>query len=224
MCLFRKYKNIITYEKEIKLNNIISSKILDYRKRIKILVIDDQEFSPQQNLKQYGYDIDYLVAIPKIDTVKDYNIILCDLKGVGHNFDAIGEGATLIKQIKKAYPSIFVVAYSGGADPNTIKKANEHADSFLPKDATIDEWTDKLDQLVELALNPVHTWKKTRIALLNYISPIELAKLEDQFVRSLESKNQKLFRNKLEQVEYQSVKDMLLTCYKIIQIFLEINK
>ena len=92
------------------IENIISSKIVEYRKKIRILVIDDQEFTPQSNLTTLRYNIDYVSEIPNIDTVKDYHIILCDLKGVGRNFDKEGEGATLIRQIKRAYPSIFIIA------------------------------------------------------------------------------------------------------------------
>lgn len=49
---------------------------------------------------------------------------------MGRNFDKEGEGATLIRQIKRAYPSIFIIAYSGGADADIIREVKEYADSF----------------------------------------------------------------------------------------------
>ena len=218
---FRSFKDINSLEKTMAIENIISSKIVEYRKKIRILVIDDQEFTPQSNLTTLRYNIDYVSEIPNIDTVKDYHIILCDLKGVGRNFDKEGEGATLIRQIKREYPSIFIIAYSGGADADIIREVKEYADSFLAKDASITEWTEKLDNTIHDALNPVHAWKKVRVELLKNITPYELAILEDEFVRSLVSGKQKDVNLK----KYNGVvKELLNTCYHLMKLYVELTK
>lgn len=223
---FFSLKDINSIDKKYKIDNVVKSNTSKFRQKVKILVIDDKEFTPLKNLQQHGYTIHVLKNLPSIETIKDYQIILCDLKGVGLDFNREGQGAYLIKEIKKAYPSKIVIAYTGGADDaETIFKAKKHADNFLLKDADIEEWTDNLDRYINDVMNPVYSWKIIRVSLLEQdVSPYELAKLEDKFVNSLINKNINTFDKYIKSINLSSsIVNMLSTCIKMMQIWNEIT-
>jgi hypothetical protein len=158
-------------------------------------VIDDEPFTPQNTLKNNGYDIHVLGDIKTLIEIQNYNIILCDLQGVGKHLNERSQGAYLIDEIKRNHPEKFVIAYTGGAVDDAVTiKANESADYFLRKDADIEEWRDKLDGIIEFLSNPVEVWRRQRFALVdNNVSTIDIMKLEDAFVRSIDNRNQSQF-------------------------------
>jgi CheY-like chemotaxis protein len=104
----------------------------EIRSNIHIAVIDDEKFKPHGNLTNYGYKIQELPDIKSLDQVTDFDVILCDLMGVGQNFDQAIGGASIIREIKENYPTKFVIAYTG-ARANTMEAsaAKEFADDFL---------------------------------------------------------------------------------------------
>src|SRR3546814_11988315 len=96
-----------------------------------------------------------------------YNIILCDLQGVGRHLDERNQGAYLIDEIKRNHPEKFVIAYTGGtSDSGIALKAAAVADFFLRKDADIQEWRDKHDRIIGFLSNPVAVWKSQRDAIV----------------------------------------------------------
>lgn len=225
MISFGKLKDINSIDKKFKFYSIIKSNTIQFRQRVKILVIDDQEFTPLNNLQQHGFVVHVFKNLPSIDNAYDYHIILCDLQGVGIEFNAETQGAHLIKEIKKAFPAKIVIAYTGGSCESVILKAKMYADDFLAKDANIEEWTDYLDKYIAEVMNPVYAWKKLRVSLLEEgITPYELAKLEDKFVSSLLGKNTKILDNYLQKINLsQALLNMLSTCLNIIQTIKELG-
>lgn len=87
---------------------------LEKRKLIKIGVIDDQAFTPHANLKNIGYQIETLGDVTAIDRVQPFQIVLCDLQGVGTALDSRKQGAFLIREAKRNVPEKLVIAYTGG--------------------------------------------------------------------------------------------------------------
>ncbi|MDP3677295.1 MAG: hypothetical protein Q8R44_19720 [Novosphingobium sp.] len=84
------------------------------RMKVPIAVIDDEPFAAQQTLTNNGYDIRTLGDIKTLDEVQSFNVILCDLQGVGRHLDSKNQGAFLIDEIKRNHPEKFVIAYTGG--------------------------------------------------------------------------------------------------------------
>jgi hypothetical protein len=161
----------------------------DRRALIPIAVIDDEAFKPEQNLRALGYDIRVVGDIKSVDEVSPFNIVLCDLQGVGRFIDSRGQGAFIIDELKRNHPEKVVIAYTGGSLDDAITlRAQEMADLFIRKDADIDEWRDKLDDVIALLSNPVLVWKRQRLALVDADVPtIEIVKLEDAFVKSIKN-------------------------------------
>lgn len=166
--------------------NLPSSAIIDARKSVRILVIDDQEFSPLANLKRNSFNVVRIDGVECIEEVQDYSVVLVDLQGVGKNLNPAGQGAHLIQQIKRAYPEKYVVAYTGGATAALTSLAAEFADRYTTKDISVDKWCDLLDVAVAEVSHPVHVWGKFRHRLLDQgVTPLQLAGLEDTYVRGI---------------------------------------
>src|SRR4051794_31910382 len=78
--------------------------VREKRKLIRIAVIDDNIFAPHRNLENMEYNIDFLGDVTAIQKLTPYQIVLCDLQGVGTALDAKKQGAFLIREIKKNFP------------------------------------------------------------------------------------------------------------------------
>jgi hypothetical protein len=157
------------------------------RENIRIAVIDDQAFAPEQNLRNAGFRVDSIGDIKNISEIEPFQVILCDLQGVGAHFESKYQGGFLINEIKRNYPEKFVIAYTGGSlDPSVVGYAQNFADDFIKKDADINEWRDKLDDVIRSLSDPIEIWRRQRDALIDAdVSTLEILKLEDAFVRSV---------------------------------------
>jgi len=145
------------------------------RRKVKIIVVDDQEFMPLVSLRDsYHYDIKQNGTIDDPYMVAEYDIILCDNQGVAVKLSPKNGGATLIKEIKKNYPNKSVIAYT--------------ASSFNPK--VSDDWVSILDDFIEKRFDLKYQWRLTRTALLEKgLSIVEVAKLEAEYVNAVNNKS-----------------------------------
>ena len=85
-------------------------------------------------------------------------------------------------------PEKYVVAYTGGSEIRLIQESITLADRYVQKDAQIEDWCEILDVAICEITNPILTWKKLRYKLLDSgIPPLDLAVLEDTYVRTYNS-------------------------------------
>lgn len=161
--------------------------VTEARKSIPIAVIDDQPFLPERNLKSYGFDIRQIGDVKHIEEVRDYRIVLCDLMGVGASLASQNEGAELIAEIRRQYPSILVAAYTGAALNSTqARAAKTVADRVLKKDIDNSEWQEALDEFISMALDPHLSWNRIRMSLVQSdVDTKSIVILEDSFVRTI---------------------------------------
>lgn len=158
----------------------------DVRRSVRIVVIDDKDFSPLQNLQQHQFSITHLRDLSTIDTIRDYPVVLVDLQGVGRELNPRQQGAHLIREIKANFPEKYVIAYTGGAAPDLLVPSIEVADRFTQKDTSIEDWCELLDEGTLAVIHPAVVWRKNRTRLLDKgVTPFQLACLEDTLVRSL---------------------------------------
>ena len=171
------------------------SGIIDARRSVQILLIDDEELSALPSLKSNSFKVIRVEGVERIDEVQDYPVVMVDLLGVGKSLNPVSQGAHLIQQIKKVYPEKYVIAYTGGGTAALTSLAVESADRYTTKDINIEKWCDLLDVAVAEVSNPVALWSKFRHRLLNQgVTPFQLTELEDAYVRGLLSDNQDLPR------------------------------
>ena len=177
------FKSIDTLEASLAKRRFFE-KVHERRKQFKIAVIDDKNFTPLNNLEKNGFKITHFQDITSFDQVEDYPIILCDLGGVGIEFNPALQGAWLIQNIKESYPDKYIIAYTGGQSSRISEHARLYSDERLEKDASIETWCDCLQSAIDEISNPINIWKKYRLRLLEAKIPlVTVAALEDEFVR-----------------------------------------
>lgn len=187
--------------------------VLDMRRQIEILVIDDEEFTVGKRLEANNFRLTYKKDIANVKDVSEYQIILCDIRGVGVELDSKYEGAFIIKEIKVNYPTKQVVAYTGSNYDASYNDYLRYADEIVKKGLDAEEWIDILDEEIDKCIDPIYQWKKVRTKLLeNGTSILDVAKLESEYVFSVKKRSFDSFEKLANQMSPQGskfIKDLL---------------
>lgn len=192
---FSNFKDVEWLKRRLDVESIIEQRLYEQRKNTKILVIDDQSFEIKEFIKNHGYSIDLLQDISSVEMTEPYPLILCDIRGVGLMLNPKLQGIHLINEIKKTYPSKIVIAYTAGTDSSMQDKLIQ-PDGFLLKTADLAEWIELLDSKIKEVMNPVFSWNRIKHKLISLsVPPIEIAELEDAFVRSVIKKDNSILKN-----------------------------
>ena len=157
MGLFSK-KEDAKYQMIIKSTNKSTNKILEFRKKVRILLIDDEEYEIFDLLKTRGYDVYYKSDIAYTVEVEPFDIVIIDIKGVAKKFGSPQGGFGFAAEVKRQYQHKVVICYSGTAD-NSINEQIDKIDGFIKKDTDIDQWSQKLDSYIKLVGNIEYHWK-----------------------------------------------------------------
>lgn len=186
MCLQLFYHKLSELKGESILNG---TNISTLKKEIEILVIDDNEFPFLTVLQQYEFNIKQKNDLTHLSDVAEFDIILCDIRGVGKFLESNFEGANLIKELKTKYPSKIIIAYTANDYDATFQQYLNFADSIVPKGSfSVEDWVSLLTKTLYECVDPSIQWKRTRTALLNAgVSTVEVAKYESQYVKAVKS-------------------------------------
>lgn len=160
------------------------------RRNVRILIIDDNEFFAEEYLKRNGFQITHKNDIDTIADVEPYGIIMCDIAGVGKKLGYSKEGAFIIREIHANFPSKQIIAYTSYTYDAAYNQFFSLADYVAKKDLSIDDWISVLDEQIRQSTNPAYQWGKIRNYLFDKgISTIMIAKIEDKYVKAINSKN-----------------------------------
>ena len=183
--------------------NILKDKrISALKKLMSILVIDDKEFSYLEALQKYEFNITQKNDLTHLSDVAEYDVILCDIRGVGKFLKSDFEGANLIKELKIKYPNKTIIAYTANDYNASFQKYLNYADMIVPKgNLALEDWVTTLEDLLKESADPVKQWEKTRGALLEAnVSTIDVAKYESEYVKAIKDGSfesfEKLYSNK----------------------------
>ncbi len=164
------------------------------KKKVRIAVIDNEQVDNMaNNLRAAGYgDVTPLKNILQFDDIKNFDIILLDIKGIGLKLlkgttSASQEGLSIAREIKRLYPQKKVIVFSA-----MLKDYEDHfvlhgiVDAKFVKDGDISERNKTIDACIRDRIDPVCAWKKNRALLLeNGVSIYAVAELESEVVRSI---------------------------------------
>ena len=158
------------------------------REDVKMVVIDDEEFPYHDMLtRQHKFNIETLKEIDYLTTLEPYDVILCDVDGVGKKFSEQYQGAYLVKEIYKRYPFKIIISYTGISFDARYNEYLKYADFSVKKDVESEKWVEKLDLAIEMVSNNEKRWDRVRDYLLdNNVSLYDVMMLEDNLVRSIE--------------------------------------
>lgn len=190
----------IFYRKLSELNGdlILKGKDLATIKQLtRILVIDDKEFSFLNALRTREFNVQQKLDLTHLTDVSEYDIILCDIRGVGKFLESEFEGANLIKELKIKYPNKIILAYTANDYDANFQKFLDYADDIIPKGSyDLEDWVDLLEDTLYKCADPIAQWERTRDALLNAdVSTIDVAKYESQYVRAVKNGSFESFKS-----------------------------
>lgn len=166
------------------LDNISFSRRKDLRERIRFLVIDDEPFVYLEKLRNVKFNIMQIHDISDLHAISEYQVIICDINGVGNSFSEEYGGAFVINQMKAIYPTK-QYAYYSGKPVYSQEMMNLLKDiTSIPKDAEINQWISYFDQFIENTTNPKFVWKQIRdLCVADDVSSCSIALLENEYVK-----------------------------------------
>jgi hypothetical protein len=165
------------------------------KKKMHIAIIDDETFHRLDALRTHGFNLNPLGDINSIDAVSSFDIIVCDIKGVGSAFGSSYEGAHVISEIRKAYPDKYIISFSGATFDASYNEAFSTADASLPKDSNINQWVASLEKGLKSVGDPMQRWLRFRENLLKKgVDIFEVFNLEQQFIKAIKKKDNSLLK------------------------------
>lgn len=181
---------------ELKILKSIDYPSIGERNQYNIAIIDDQVFPLYDSLRKHGFTITKFNDIQDINELKSFEIIICDIRGVGQFFQSRYEGAHIVKEIHRKFPNKYLIVFSGSTFNVEYNKFFSLSDKTVKKGTDLSEWVVILDNAIKELINPYKQWEKTRLFLQeNEIDSKLLLKFEQAYIKSILKKNAKYFNN-----------------------------
>jgi hypothetical protein len=210
-------------------------------KACRILIIDD-DLNEENNYyifdsqlkylkNQLGFDITTKNDLYNIRDAEGYDIIICDIDGVGLKLGG-NNGIWLLKEINKEYPDKILILYSNyNQEIRKLNRIKNDVYEIWDKGELLDNhikngqdgFADKIKNSMNYFADPAQRWHKLRTKMLNTDTSIhEVAKLESYFVKSILKNDKSIFDKMLSKHNnrYQNnldFKNLLITSKSIIE-------
>ena len=160
MCMFRKKsKKKCAYTLEL----LEKGNLSNIKKRIKILVVDDESDDIYNILKERQYDVYYKSDMNYAVEAEPFEIVVMDIKGVAKRLQSNMEGFSLACEVKHKYPLKRVCCYSGSIHAEISRTG----DAFFPKDMEMDKVCEKIDSLILGYVDYKQQWEIIRKQLID---------------------------------------------------------
>ena len=165
MCMFRKKsKKKCAYTLEL----LEKGNLSNIKKRIKILVVDDESDDIYNILKECQYDVYYKSDMNYAVEAEPFEIVVMDIKGVAKRLQSNMEGFSLACEVKHKYPLKRVCCYSGSIHAEISEQlADRKIDAFFPKDMEMDKVCEKIDSLILGYVDYKQQWEIIRKQLID---------------------------------------------------------
>lgn len=203
----------------------ISSNIEINRSDVKICVLDDEGFDIEK-VHSLGYiKVERKLQFENIGDFEKYNIILCDIEGVGNQLDSVRQGLAVAEQIKSMYPDKIVLIYSG-KNIESFGEMPANIDGVLSKVDSTTELVKKLDAYYKESIDPVAVWEKIRQQMIDSgIATKTIAIVEDQYCNSVLDRKDYLNFEECNWLEnFEMISKHIKILKNVISLFLEAAK
>lgn len=217
MCLFRKTKANKKYINALEL--IEKNNLSNIRKRIKILVVDDESDDIYNILKERQYDVYYKNDMNYAVEAEPFEIIIMDIKGVAKRLQSSMEGFSLAGEVKQKYPLKRVCCYSGSIHAEISEQlADKKIDAFFPKDMEMDKICEKIDRLILDYVDYKKQWEIIRKQLADCnTSDEDIEMIYEAYTEGFENGNISLLSNTLIE-KLKNGATMLNICSAVINL------
>lgn len=191
------------------------------RNKVRICVIDDEGFPKKNQLSKLGYsDVTELYNFESIESLKDYDVILCDMDGVGKVLDSKKQGLAVVEQLKINYPLKKIFIYSG-KEPAGYGEIPDGVE-YISKQYSASELSKFLDNKCSYYWDPIECWEYIYAMMIkSQLSSKVIAVIEDRYVCSILEKNNLFEKDSFNYLpDIQTVISVVTLCARIINIAL----
>jgi hypothetical protein len=198
---------------------LITSKIVPRREHLSVCIIDDAPNYLEKKLSNLFFKkIDCIPDYKPIEEYHKYQLILCDIKGVGVDFNKKKQGLAYYEQIKKMYPEKVVILYTAYS-PRDFGDVEEDA-IIINKPIEPSDLANKLDSYSKRFWDPKTAWDYIeKKCIERSATHKDLAILEDMFVRSFYKSGDDLFKSALQKNNNnKSFNDYLRIAYDVSKV------
>lgn len=159
------------------------------RDKIKICFIDDKGFNTDF-FRSTGYkDVDVKFDFNNANDVAAYDIIACDIDGIGMKLDEKRQGLAVAETIIAAFPEKVVLIYSSNNPFDYSENYHSIGDGYFNKSLSNNDIAKLFDEYAAVFYDEIAAWKKIEKRLRkDGFSNKTIAFTENLYVRSLEDK------------------------------------
>lgn len=159
-------KNKKLYDTTVQL--IEQKNISNLRKRLKILVVDDEDDAIYEVLKERQYEVYYKNDMTYAIETEPFDLILMDVRGIAKRLKSSMEGFALACEVKSKYPLKKVCCYSASVHKEiTELLADNRIDAYFMKDLDVDKICNKIDNLIQDYVDIDKQWEVLRSILID---------------------------------------------------------
>ena len=169
------------------------------RDKVKVCFIDDNGFGVE-SFRTTGYiNTDFKLDFTNLNDVQAYDIVACDIDGIGTSLDKKRQGLAVAETIAATYPEKIVLIYSSNNPFDYSEDYHSVGDGFFNKNISNNDIAKTLDIYSAVFFDEIAAWRKIEKQLRkNMIANKTIAYIEDMYVRSLEDKINLFKSNKKE--------------------------
>lgn len=164
----------------------------ELRKRVKIVVIDDEESSfPTKGLQDEGYTVEWwpIVDPSKLRRLEsgDFDIIVLDIQGiVPPTISDTGDGLGILRRLKNVNPDQIIVAFSGKSYDLDSMQFFKRAEDVLRKPVSLIQCKEMIDRLIASHVSVRAYWDNLQKLLeRQHVSVGRINRLEKEVSRSV---------------------------------------
>lgn len=159
------------------------------RNLIKVCFIDDRGFNTDV-FRSTGYtNVDTMLDYKNSNEVAGYDIIACDIDGIGLNLDRKRQGLAVAETIIAAFPEKVVLIYSSNNPYEYDENYHSVGDGWFNKSLSNNEIAKIFDEKAAVMFDEIAAWGKIeKILRRDNISNKTIAYIEDLYVKSLKKK------------------------------------
>lgn len=141
------------------------------KRQLRIVVVDDDRNAfPVEDLKREGYSIEYWERVSSLSRLEagSYDIIILDIGGVAEHLSSEEkvDGLAVLSSIKKANPGQVVIAFSGQSFAPSKQHFFASADDVLEKPADVMQCKQVIDDAMLRNFTPARLLEGLRMNLI----------------------------------------------------------
>jgi len=210
--------------KKYTFDDIPSINLRDLKKKIKMVVIDDDPDSfPLNDIQDFGFTIEYWNSIDsnKLKRLedRDFDVIILDIQGVVDPSLGKLNGLDILKTIKSKNKEQVIIAFSGSRYDVSKGEFWKMADGFIKKPINVFETKEELENILEIHFTNNRLIKKLKEIFSEHTkSQSDYEKLENIIAKSI-LKSSKIDPVKIAKLGILDVKTIIETASALKDLY-----